>query len=133
MHYDKEAETIYDDPMFCDILTPHEVPEGELYWRDPENSYISNAEYSDTESVMSIDKEMKLPPTPKTALEELLDAEHGYKWYKSMWEEVDQLLEYGTFRIVQPTEGEYIASMKMCLQPKIDNDMTIRYKARLVL
>ena len=27
LHYDKEAETIQDDPMVFDILTPQEVPE----------------------------------------------------------------------------------------------------------
>ena len=55
---------------------------------------------------MSIDEELKLPPTPKNAMEGLRDPEHGEKWFKAMWEEVEQLLEYGTFRIVKPQEGE---------------------------
>ena len=133
--YDQYEDTIQSDPTFFDILIPQKIPEGDLYWKEPSDYYQNTKQESDTEleSVMSIDEELKLPPTPKNAMEGLRDPEHGERWFKAMWDEVEQLLEYGTFRIVKPKEGEYIASMKMCLQPKIDNDMNIRYKARLVL
>ena len=133
--YDQYEDTIQNYPTFFDILIPQRRPEGDLYWKEPDEYYQDTKQDSDTESesVMSIDEELKLPPTPKNAMAGLRDPEHGERWFKAMWDEVEQLLEYGTFRIVKPKEGEYIASMKMCLQPTIDNDMNIRYKARLVL
>ena len=34
--YDQYEETIQNDPSFFDILIPQKVPEGDLYWKEPE-------------------------------------------------------------------------------------------------
>ena len=77
---------------------------------------------------------MNLPDIPKT-LGEALNGKDSHKWKEAILTEINQLEEKGTFKILDwiPQNIKGAAKSKFVFDIKYDADMSIRWKARLVL
>ena len=68
---------------------------------------------------------MKLPPNPKN-ISEALSGPDAQKWETDIHGEIDQLIESGAIKIVEPRSDENIAEMKFVLNTKFDNNFSTK-------
>ena len=128
-----------DISRFKDLVEDDKQFEGEKicdnvnFFDDTEEPYFHLDDVlSEEEGSNALADDFRLPKTPNTINEALAD-ENKEQWVKAMQEELDQLLEMGTFIITTPLEGEDVAKMRFVFQTKLDNDFLTKFKARLVL
>ena len=83
---------------------------------------------------IDINLSFNLPDIPRT-LDEALDGKDSDKWKEAIIKEIQQLEEKGTFEIIEWNDknAKSAAKSKFVFDIKYDADMSIRWKARLVL
>ena len=91
-------------------------------------SYLSE----DEEELNTLASELELPDVP-LSINEALSGPDADNWEKAIDDEIQQLNQYQALKPCTPSVDENIAKMKLVLETKFDNDMKIKYKARLVL
>ena len=113
--------------------------ETEPYWHEEVNDIFTEIDdlqdpelEAKRETLMVLADEFELPEVPNS-IAEALSGKDKEKWYKAIMDEIEQLNEYGVLIPCIPMRGENVAKMKIVLETKLDNDFSIRYKARLVI
>jgi hypothetical protein len=75
---------------------------------------------------------LELPPVPKS-VDDALKGPYRDEWIAAIVAELEQIHDRNTFEIIEDPTGLRVAKMRLLFQPAFDNDMNIKFKARLVL
>jgi hypothetical protein len=127
-----EAESVIDtDHLTLDRMDTVDDVEAPIHTNHHCSLMITfHIEVVNHTALKSSTKDLRLPPVPKN-LEGALASPDRDKWIEAINAEINQLVERGTFEYAGH-EGPG-AKSKLILDVKFDNEMKVKYKARLVL